>query len=51
MNIVSIVYALLVVTGAGLIFFSIGEPFSETQAIVGVLLVAIAMLLGRFYRD
>ena len=51
MNIVTIVFAILVMTGAGLIFFSWSGDYSQAQAVIGILLLAIAMLLGRFYRN
>jgi len=51
MNIVTIIFAILVMTGAGLLFFSLSGDYSQPQAVVGILLMAIAMLLGRFYRD
>ena len=51
MNIVTIIFTILVMTGAGLLFFSWSGDYSQPQAVVGILLIAIAMLLGRFYRD
>ena len=49
MNMVTALFALLVVAGAGLLLYGLSNPFSAIQSIAGVLLIAIAMLVDRFF--